>query len=293
VIEHNAGDLTAVVSAETPLGELQRLLAGSRQMFALDPPGEPSLGAVVASNATGPLRHRYGSARDLVLGITVELADGTVAKAGGKVIKNVAGYDLAKLFTGSLGTLGRIVSLSVRLHPLPPATATAIGRSADPAALARAALDLSHRPLELQSLDVRWHEGEGAILARVGRAEPVAPAGEIAAALSEHGLASEVLEDDDPAWQVQREWQRSTREMVRVSGLQTQLVDVLEAARRLDGRVVGRAGLGLSWIGVDGVEAAEELRRAFHGPIDPGARELMGRVKERFDPEGALAPLPW
>ncbi len=247
----------------------------------------------MASNASGPLRHRYGSARDLVLGITVELADGTVAKAGGKVIKNVAGYDLAKLFTGSLGSLGRVVDLALRLHPLPPATATAIGRSAEPGALAGAALDLSHRPLELQSLDVRWHEGEGAILARVGRAEPIAPAEEIAAALTEHGLAAEVIEDDEPEWRAQREWQLSTRELVRVSGVQTQLEEVLEAARRLDGRLVGRAGLGLSWVEVVDVDAADELRRAFDKPIDPGARELMRRVKERFDPEGALAPLPW
>ena len=100
----------------------------------------------MATNDSGPLRHRYGSARDLVVGITVALSDGTVAKAGGKVIKNVAGYDLAKLFTGSFGTLGAILDLSLRLHPLPPATATAVGRSGDPAALAAAAVRPQPRP---------------------------------------------------------------------------------------------------------------------------------------------------
>ena len=141
--ELNPGDLTAVVEAGLPLAELAAATAAEGQMLALDPPLGPgeraTIGGAVATNDSGPLRHRYGSARDLVVGITVALSDGTVAKAGGKVIKNVAGYDLAKLFTGSFGTLGAILDLSLRLHPLPPATATAIGHSGDPAALAAAA----------------------------------------------------------------------------------------------------------------------------------------------------------
>ena len=92
-------------------------------MFALDPPlgagDAATIGGVVATADSGPLRHRYGGVRDLVLGITVALSDGTLAKAGSKVIKNVAGYDLGKLFAGSYGTLGLIVSVTVRLHPKP------------------------------------------------------------------------------------------------------------------------------------------------------------------------------
>ena len=87
-------------------------------------PGGATIGGIVATADSGPLRHRYGGVRDLVVGITIVLSDGTVAKAGGKVIKNVAGYDLAKLFAGSMGTLGLIASVSVRLHPLPDTTAT-------------------------------------------------------------------------------------------------------------------------------------------------------------------------
>ena len=314
--EHNAGDLTAVVDSGVRLAELQAAVGRAGQMLALDPPlGDDetaTLGAVVAANDSGPLRHRYGSARDLVVGITVELADGTVAKAGGKVIKNVAGYDLAKLFTGSFGSLGRIVDLSVRLHPLPPATATAIGRGSDVRALASAAARLSHQPLELQSLDVRWAEGEGAVLARLGRADPVRPAAAIAEQLTADGLDAGVLEDDDGEWGAQRAWQRPRegRAIVRVSGLQTQLAEVLAAADDVGGRVTGRAGLGLSWVDVETPAQVEELRQALspspcvvlhrppgmevdpYGPIDPGARELMRRVKERFDPEGALAPMP-
>lgn len=311
--EHNAGDLTAVVDAGVRLSELQRVVGEAGQMLALDPPlgagDRATLGGVVAANDSGPLRHRYGSARDLVVGITVALADGTVAKAGGKVIKNVAGYDLAKLFTGSFGSLGTIVDLSVRLHPLAPATATAIGRSADPRALATAAAKLSHQPLELHGLDVRWADGEGALLAGFGRRDPGAAAAKVGDTMAQHGLDPEVVEGDDREWAIQRAWQRSDRgAIVRVSGLQTQLLDVLAAAQRIGGRVTGRAGLGLSWVEVRGAEEVEELRRALApspcvvldcppeievdrlGPAGAGARELMQRVKERFDPDGACAP---
>ena len=113
------------------------------------------MGGVIATADSGPLRHRHGAARDLVLGITVApLRRDALAQAGGKVIKNVAGYDLAKLFTGSFGTLGLIVQVAVRLHPVPPSTATATGATADARQLAAAAAALAHSSLEMQSLDV-------------------------------------------------------------------------------------------------------------------------------------------
>ena len=101
-----------------------------------------------------------------MLGVTVALSDGTIARAGGKVIKNVAGYDIGKLFTGSFGTLGVILSVCVRLHPLPVGTATALGASGDPSTLSGAARALAGAPLELESLDVAWRSGQGGILAR-------------------------------------------------------------------------------------------------------------------------------
>src|SRR5206468_1900573 len=122
VVEHNAGDLTAVLQAGVPLAIAQDRFGQEGQELALDPPlaAGATIGGVVAAGDSGPLRHRFGAARDLVLGVRVALADGTVARAGGKVIKNVAGYDLAKLFAGSFGTLGAIVELAVRLHPIRP-----------------------------------------------------------------------------------------------------------------------------------------------------------------------------
>ena len=120
IVEHNAGDLTAILQAGVPLAVAQRTFAAAGQMLALDPPLDPAptIGGVIATGDSGPLRHRYGAPRDLVIGATVALSDGTIASSGGKVIKNVAGYDLAKLFSGSFGTLGLILSISVRLHPL-------------------------------------------------------------------------------------------------------------------------------------------------------------------------------
>jgi glycolate oxidase FAD binding subunit len=124
VLEHAAGDLVVRAQAGVRLADLQQQLAPAGQWLALDPP-EPraTLGGVVAANASGPRRLRYGTVRDLIIGITVVLADGTVARAGGKVVKNVAGYDLAKLFCGSLGTLGMAAEVIFRLHPVPAAAA--------------------------------------------------------------------------------------------------------------------------------------------------------------------------
>ena len=154
ILEHNPGDFTAVLEAGVPLAEAQDGFAGAGQWLALDPPDGGTIGGLVATADSGPARHRYGGVRDLVIGITVVLSDGTVARAGGKVIKNVAGYDLAKLFAGSYGTLGLITEVAVRLHPLPPRTATLVGATDDPDRLAAAALALARRPLEATCLDV-------------------------------------------------------------------------------------------------------------------------------------------
>src|SRR5207253_1723761 len=110
VVEYEPADLTLTVEAGITFGELQKLLAGQGQFLALDPPAAPgaTIGGLIATNASGPLRFAYGTARDLVIGTRVANPDGTVTHAGGRVVKNVAGYDLNKLYIGSLGTLGII-----------------------------------------------------------------------------------------------------------------------------------------------------------------------------------------
>jgi glycolate oxidase FAD binding subunit len=312
IVEHNEGDLTAVVDAGVRLADMQDAFSAAGQMLALDPPGaEATIGGVVATADSGPLRHRYGSVRDLVVGMTIALSDGTVSKSGGKVIKNVAGYDLAKLFAGAYGTLGAILRVAVRLHPLAPYTATAAGRSADPGALAAAAADLTHARLELQSLDLRWERGEGTVLARLGGATAAEPAAEVARVMATHGLDAGVEEDDADLWGAQRDAQRSEEGVVvRVSGLQDQAGTLLERARELEARVVTRAAFGLSWVTLADPAHVDPLRRALApspcvvldapagvresldvwGPQDPAAVGLMRRVRERFDPAGACAP---
>jgi len=131
VLEHEPGDLTAIVEAGIRLSALQAALAPHGQMLALDPPGDPTIGACLAGDLSGPRRHRYGAMRDLVIGVTVVLADGTIASSGGKVVKNVAGYDLGKLFSGSRGRLGLVARVALRLHTRPAAEATVVAETDD------------------------------------------------------------------------------------------------------------------------------------------------------------------
>ena len=126
IVEHEPGDLTCVVDGALGIASLQAVLAERGQRLSLDPPGDPTIEECIVDDLSGPLRHRFGTMRDLVLGVTVILRDGTRATSGGKVVKNVAGYDLGKLFCGSRGRLGRIERVALRLHPLPTATRTIV-----------------------------------------------------------------------------------------------------------------------------------------------------------------------
>ncbi|AYY13880.1 FAD-binding oxidoreductase [Actinobacteria bacterium YIM 96077] len=129
LIHHEPGDMTATVQAGMPLHELQEQLAVAGQELAVDPPRAArgaTVGGVYVANDAGPRRLAYGGIRDLVIGTTVVLADGTVGRSGGTVIKNVAGYDLNRLWCGSLGTLALVVEMTVRLHPRPEASRTVL-----------------------------------------------------------------------------------------------------------------------------------------------------------------------
>ena len=341
VLEHNAGDFTAVLQAGVPLAVAQHTFAEAGQMLALDPPLSPwggagddaaieaadagaTIGGIVATNDSGPLRQRYGGVRDLVVGMTVVLSDGTIARAGGKVIKNVAGYDLGKLFAGAFGTLGLIAEITVRLHPRPARTGTVVARSSDPTQLAAAAATLAHAPLEADCLDLWWDastgddssSGTGAVLARFGSADPGPRVEEAAALLRKMGeLAVEIDTDDSACWEAQRSAQRGDV-VVKVSALPSALPAAMAATQAMGGTLVARAGLGLAWIQLPatespeaGVAAVEELRRRLapapcvvldaplevRAALDPwggeiGPVELMGKVKARFDPAGICAP---
>jgi glycolate oxidase FAD binding subunit len=312
VVEHNVGDLTAVLEAGAALAPAQETFAAAGQMLALDPPlGHGSelvatIGGVIATGDSGPLRHRYGGPRDLVVGITVALSDGTIAQSGGKVIKNVAGYDLGKLFAGSFGTLGLILSVNVRLHPAPPATATALGSSPDPQKLAAASRTLAAAPLELEALDIAWRGGRGEVLARLGGAEASRRAERVTGMLAEAGLERvDIATEDEDIWARQRAAQRSSSAaIVRVGARPSALEEVLRATEACGGSLVGRSALGLSFVEVepDAVgrlrellgpaafsvlqDAPPELRSQLDPWGDPGGPELelMKQVKARFDP---------
>jgi glycolate oxidase FAD binding subunit len=299
VLEHNEGDLTAIVQAGVPIAAAQARFAQAGQMLALDPPdGGATIGGVVATGDSGPLRHRYGAPRDLVLGVQVALPDGSLARAGSKVIKNVAGYDLAKLMTGAFGTLGVVTEVSLRLHPRPRESLTVVVRSGDPRELAAAATGLTHRPLEAERLDVRWEGDAGAVLVQL--CGPSAPE-------RATGIDGEVVEDDDALWEAQRAAQRGPV-VLRVSTTQSRLGDVLEAAREHGAVCVARAAHALAWLRFEAadaelvaalrarlgacvvLDAPAELRRAVDpwGPL--AAEPLMRRIKARFDPHDILNP---
>lgn len=307
LVEHNEGDLTAVLQSGVRLRDAQEVFARAGQRLALDPPdpgGRATVGGIIATGDSGPLLHRYGAIRDLILGVQVALPDGTVARAGSRVIKNVAGYDLAKLMCGALGTLGVVCEAIVRLHPRPSRTLTAVGSGSDAVALARAARLLAGRPLELEALDVRWDGKGGEVLAQAGGHAAAATAQTVLGLLSAEGLETELQEDDEALWAAQRVRQHSAngdRAVVRVSFPPAELERVLRAAPS----AVGRAGAGLAWVTIaPEPEALQSLRASLAGcacvlldgplqlrrAVDPwGVREgpeleLMARVKARFDP---------
>lgn len=163
VIEHAPHDLTVSVEAGLPLTDLQATLAAASQWLALDPELAPdtTVGGLIATNASGPRRLRYGGVRDQIIGVRVALADGTLAKGGGKVVKNVAGYDLPKLFTGSLGTLGVIVSATFRVYPILPFSRTVVVTAGEPAALCQLALRATGSTLVPTAIDLRGDSADG------------------------------------------------------------------------------------------------------------------------------------
>ncbi len=155
VLEHAWGDMTATVEAGCTVHQFQTTLAEHGQRIALDPlwPDKATIGGTLATNDSGPLRIRFGSLRDLIIGITLVLPDGTIAKSGGKVVKNVAGYDLPKLATGSLGTLGVITQAIFRLHPVSQETRSlsfAVRNSGEMNKLVLAVLDSKLVPTGVQ-----------------------------------------------------------------------------------------------------------------------------------------------
>jgi glycolate oxidase FAD binding subunit len=309
VLEHAAGDLVVRAQAGVRLEALQARLAGAGQWLALDPP-EPaaSLGGIVAAAASGPRRHRYGTPRDLLIGVTVALADGTVARAGGKVVKNVAGYDLCKLFTGAFGTLGVIVETTFRVHPKPLARQLVMADLDTPVALGAALHVLLRSALVPSALECACSSesaaGALAVLFEGVPAGAVAQAEQAQRLLAAHGRPRIVPEDAvDAAW---GEFGGPNGDAIggadggvplrlKLSGVVLRVPDMIEAVgalareRRLRFRIAGQAGLGVLSVTLVGgdpsrlADAVEELRGQLGPEVRVVVREAPLPVKGAID----------
>jgi glycolate oxidase FAD binding subunit len=327
VVEHVPGDQVVRVQSGIRFGDLQERLAGSDQMLGVDPPevgNGATVGGIVATNSSGPRRYRYGTIRDLIIGITVVLADGTVAKAGGKVVKNVAGYDLSKLFTGSLGTLGVIAECNFRLHPRPETARTVAVELPDTASAGAASQAILHAQIVPSAVELLWTDETRLLTVLI---EGIPSGVEAQAEATSHILGGfgevRTLTDDDEVEPSSPPGAGDDEVAVKISAPPAELAGVLDstlgASSRLGvtPRITGHAGIGVTYVGLSGGDeearagVVEELREiwlrrggsvivreappAFKerveawGPI--GTRlDLTRRVKEKFDPRGILNP---
>ena len=261
VIEHAAGDLVARVQAGATMGHLASVLASAGQQLALDAPADATVGGVVATGTAGPRRFRYGAPRDLLIGITVVRADGVIAHSGGKVVKNVAGYDLGKLFSGSQGTLGLITEATFRLHPRPAAEAWVTG-DFGPSSLAGAAAAVaaaSGSALVPSAVELVWAEARDAL--RVGVLLEGTPSGvnarakQMAELIAAAGGTPVVALPETPF----RWWEPSpgANTVVRVTFWVRELASVLEALAEAGASagvrpaVSGSAGAGVLYACLD------------------------------------------
>ena len=329
VVEHVPGDQVVRVQSGMRFRDLQERLAGSDQMLGVDPPEEgrgATVGGIVASNSSGPRRYRYGTIRDLIIGITVVLADGTVARAGGKVVKNVAGYDLSKLFTGSLGTLGVIAECNFRLHPRPETARTVAVELPDTSSAGEASQAILHAQLVPSAVELCW-SGETRLLTVLIEGIPSGVEAQAETAshiLGGFGQVRTLSDEETGSLEPSSPPGADGEEVaVKISTPPAELAGVLDSTlgacsrRGITPRLTGHAGTGVTYVGLSGgdeerrAQVVEELREiwvrrggsvivreappAFKervevwGPL--GSRlELTRRVKEKFDPRGVLNP---
>ena len=331
VIDHAAGDLTVTVEAGVPLAALQNILAAENQFLALDPAyaDRATVGGIIATQDAGSLRHRYGGVRDMVLGVTFVRADGELAKAGGRVVKNVAGYDLMKLFTGSFGTLGIMTQVTLRLYPIPETGKTLIfcGDGTEIYRITQALISSTLTPTALEVLTAQILapcdlEGELGLAVRLqGISESVAAQCDLAAQQSSR--APLTLSDSQEAefWQHLQTQIWSTDAVVcKVGVLPAESLPVLQQMEcsaqkqgvELRGQFHAGSGLGLvCLLGEVQSVLIEDLRshcqqaqgfltvleapRALKEQVEiwgysGNAFASMRKIKEQFDPQTRLNP---
>ena len=313
LVEHAHEDMTATVQAGVTIAGFQSELAKNRQRLALDVlwPERATIGGIVATNDSGALRLRFGSIRDLLIGATVVLADGTIARSGGKVVKNVAGYDLPKLFTGSFGTLGILIEATFRLHPLPHSAETLTFRFPDEASAGRFILAITDSTLVPGSMQLRSGNNLPVDVDVLFESVEAGIAAQTSAILNMAGEGQTAQLATSP-WSARQEiWNISSQFVCKVSMLPSEIAAFIGELRwqSSEFRTVIQ-GTGLGYFAASCSPAATQaLRSALekrHGSLTvlrcppelaksidrfgslPNTLPVMERVKQRFDPNGIL-----
>jgi glycolate oxidase FAD binding subunit len=325
IVEHAWGDMTATVEAGCSMAEFQRVLGEHGQRLALDAlwPEHATIGGILATNDSGTYRIRFGALRDLVIGITLALPDGTLARSGGKVVKNVAGYDLPKLATGSLGTLGVITTAIFRLHPLPQAERSLSFVMSDPASMNQLVLAVQDSKLAYTGLQIRAGSNDPPCVDVRFEGTTRGIDAQARQLLSLTGKARQVDSAPDVWNKCQALWTgKEPKILCKFSVLPSQwgalCVAVVRASQqlRLTPQLVGQ-GLGLGVLRLEGDDGSDwlaiitRLREELNllegtlgvlhcplalkshidvwGPVGDSER-LMHRVKTQFDPVAILNP---
>jgi glycolate oxidase FAD binding subunit len=324
VIEHRYGDLTATIQAGAPLAEVNRQLSAHRQWVPLDSSQDGgTIGGILATNDSGPRRHRYGAPRDLIIGITVARTDGRLARSGGIVVKNVAGYDMGRLMTGSFGTLALIVDATFKLVPVAQASRTVVITT--PSTVVLAGVLVAIASSQTMPAAVELETPPGRLLVRFETVERAAEqqASEVANLALSRGARTDIVSGADEAalWRAYaaRPWNKPGC-VIKISALISEIPSLLDSLRDgeagHDWELVGRAGVGVLLLRADGTDDEQErvaiqLRGRFktgeghvsvlRASADLKARleawgsvgdalPLMQTIKRQFDPAGILNP---
>lgn len=330
IIEYSPPDLTAVVEAGLTIGEFNSAAGLENQWLPLDPPGasSASLGAVAACASSGPLRFGFGTPRDYVIGLRLGHASGIESKSGGKVVKNVAGYDMNKLYVGSHGTLAVITELTVKLRPVPESDLTVLVASADEASLREIGLNLlasEAQPASLYftrgiSFDVGDAEGQSALITRFMDNEQAVrhQTNLLGQLVGSRGIAITLSgEEAGPVWKTIADSDRLSANSLKLSVPLSKTASFLDkVSSELDGVIAADLGTGIIRVVFDAPDrtvieivrrlraeavaaggslfverAATAVRREADAWGEVGATgAIMRAIKARFDPKSLLNP---
>jgi glycolate oxidase FAD binding subunit len=313
VREHTWQDMTCTVDAGCTWSSMQHSLARHGQFVALDPlwPDRATIGGIAATNDSGSLRLKYGSLRDLIIGMTIVLADGTIARSGGKVVKNVAGYDLHKLMTGAFGTLGIITEITFRLHSIPRHVQSFTIASSSAETLGQLLMKILDSHLSTQSLQLR-STGTGFNL-DVRLATLPGVIRDQASSLSKlaRSVQLEASDADSDMWNArQKHFDKTEHLVVKATMLPSGISPIAETIRTLGGTSVTQAtGIMTASIPAPATSQLEHLRKkleaaggsltVLHNPanastvastVPADTLPLMRELKHRFDPNRILNP---